>query len=84
MTMDHRTSPYTQETPRWLWQRFTNGPGDRHDRYSDRITALIALDVLWDPEVTLHRDERAAAEALVADVFDVYFTDAEPEVPDRV
>lgn len=73
MTTEYGTISYTQETPRWLWQRFTNGPGDQHDRYSERITGLIALDVLWDPGVDLPQSEQAQAKALVEEAFGVRF-----------
>lgn len=72
MTMDYGTSSYTQETPRWLWQHFTNGPGDRHERYSDRITALIALDVLRDPDTALPDPQRREAEQLVEQLDGAY------------
>lgn len=44
--LDHSITTYQTDNPRWLWRLFTSGPADDADRYGDRVTALIARDVL--------------------------------------
>ncbi len=67
--MDSRSRSYTQETPAWLWLAWTDGgPGARADRYCDRITKLIALDVVANSPEQLSDREQREAEALAAEV----------------
>lgn len=67
--MDYSTRSYTQETPAWLWDAFTDGgPAGRCDRYSDRITQLIAADVLANCPDQLDEGQRDLAEDLATEV----------------
>lgn len=61
-----RTSCYTQETPKFLWDPWTSGPADEHDRYGERINSLIALDTLAHCPGQLGEQERAQAIELAA------------------
>lgn len=65
--MDFGTTCYTQETPAFLWDAWTDGgpAGDGYDRYSQRLTELIALDLLLTAPAQLDADERHYAKALV-------------------
>ncbi len=67
--MDSRSRSYTQETPAWLWEAWTDGgPGARADRYCDRITKLIAADVVANASEQLSERQEREAEALAAEV----------------
>lgn len=66
--MDFSTTCYTQETPGFLWTAFTNGPADRYERYNERITQLIAADVLTQCPDELTDDQRRIVEALASEV----------------
>lgn len=67
--MDHTTRCYTQETPAWLWNAFTDGgPAAEYDRYSDRIAQLIAADVLANNPDELTEEQRRYAEQLSTEV----------------
>ncbi len=67
--MDYGTRSYTQETPSWLWEAWTDGgPGAQADRYCDRIVKLIAADTLANAPGQLTDQQRREAEALAAEV----------------
>lgn len=69
--MDYGTKAYTQETPTWLWEAFTDGgPAAQSERYSERIAQLIAADVLENAPDQLDDREQREAEALAAEVDD--------------
>lgn len=63
-----RTSSYTQETPKFLWEPWTKGPADDHDRYGERINSLIAIDTLAHCPDELDQDELAQAVELASRV----------------
>lgn len=63
--MDFSTSSYQTETPRCLWEPWTKGPGDEHERYSDRIQALIAFDLLIHAPERLSAKEERFAERII-------------------
>lgn len=66
--MNHNTKSYTQETPAWLWEPWTGGPGSEADRYAERLNALMALDVLSYCPEQLEATERREARRLVREV----------------
>jgi len=67
--MEYGTKAYTQETPTWLWEIWTGeGPGTQADRYCDRITQLIAVDVLVHCPERLDDRQQREAESLAAEV----------------
>lgn len=66
--MQYGTTSYTQETPKQLWHRFKTGPAEDYDRIHDRITELIALDVLATASEQLPDDEQAYYQDLVDDL----------------
>lgn len=61
------TRSYQTETPVPLWHAWTNGPGSRPDRYSTRISRLLAFDVLLTHGDRLEDDQREFAETLLED-----------------
>lgn len=65
--MSHYTeqTSYTQETPKPLWEAFTRGPAAAYDRYSQRLTELIAEDVLEHHGDELDDDLREFCEEIV-------------------
>lgn len=67
ITMSHYTeqTSYTQETPKPLWEAFTRGPAAPYDRYSQRLTELIAADVLQHRGDELDDDLREFCEEIV-------------------
>lgn len=64
----YRTTSYQTETPKWLWQAWTAGPASDTDRYSDRLTALVARDVLEHAPEQLADDERRDARKIIEEV----------------
>jgi len=66
--MDYTTTGYTQETPSWLWSIWTKGPADGYDRYDQRLTRLIAADVLENCPDELDAEQRQMATTLATEV----------------
>lgn len=66
--MDFGTTCYTQETPGFLWDAFTKGPADDYERYSQRLTRLIAADVLANNPDELDPQQQEIAERLADEV----------------
>jgi hypothetical protein len=66
--MDYSTKSYTQETPAWLWKAWTHGPADDYDRYDQRLTRLIAADVLEHCPDELGDDQQRHATDLATEV----------------
>lgn len=61
------TTSYQTETPVLLWEPWKNGPGAEPDRYSTRISRLLAFDLLLCDADRLEEQERELAEELIAD-----------------
>lgn len=62
--MIHETRSYQTETPVFLWTHWTEGPASDYDRYKDRLTELIAEDVLEHCSDRLTERERKLAEEI--------------------
>jgi len=80
--MDQTTTSYTQNSPTWLWEVFTDGPADLCSRYDQAITALIAAHVLRECPDRLDEREREAAREL-ADLIPGVEPVLPPDQPDE-
>lgn len=66
--MDYTTRGYNQQTPTWLWKAWKHGPGDDYDRFDQRLTQLMAVDVLDYYGDELDDDKRDRAADLATEV----------------
>lgn len=67
----NETKSYQTETPAFLWDPFTEVIADDYPRYKDRITVLIAEDVLEHCPERLSDRERELAQEIVEELSDV-------------
>lgn len=66
--MDYTTKGYNQQTPTWLWKAWTHGPADDYDRYDQRLTQLIAADVIEHCPDELEGEQHRRAVDLATEV----------------
>jgi len=61
----YETTSYQIENPTFLWKAWTNGPAEDYERHKDRITVLIADDILENCPERLNERERAIVEEIL-------------------